>query len=316
MNCEKYVSKFIDHLKACDYSEQTIKGYRCWINHFISFCKEHYTRLKDITKVTKDIIHDYQDYLSCYKTKKGKHLASATQYNKLTAVKNLFVFLEDEDYILKNPAYNLRLPKIKKGLPRNILTIEEVMLILKSIKLNTLLNIRNKAILETFYACGLRPFELCNLRIPDIDLKQQILTIIRGKGGKHRMVPIGQYCSEYIGLYLEKSRKYLLKGIHDDPGFLFLSNKGQKLNGTDLNKNIMHQVTRGLDIKKHVTCYTFRHCCGSHLVQNNVDIKFVADLLGHSSVRTTQVYTHLNIKDLQKMHSLCHPREVDNQVEF
>ena len=135
--------------------------------------------------------------------------------------------------------------------------------------------------------------------------------VVRGKGNKSRLLPITQYATEYIKLYLEKARKHMLKGKTKDEGHLFLSSRGRPFDRSTLNKCVISQVTKGLGLKKRISCYSFRHGIASHLIQNNVDIKYVQQLLGHESLKTTAKYCHLNIKDLKKMHSLYHPREKD-----
>ncbi|HYX08248.1 MAG TPA: tyrosine-type recombinase/integrase, partial [Bacteroidales bacterium] len=150
--------------------------------------------------------------------------------------------------------------------------------------------------------------ELCELMNSDINLKEQMITI-KGKGNKIRTVPIGQYCTYYIELYLKESRKFMLKGRKDDPGNLFLSYRGKPFNKSSINTAVMRKVIKNINVKKHISCYSLRHCLASHLLQNKVDLMHIAELLGHASIRTTQHYLHVDINGLKKMHSLYHPRE-------
>ena len=142
-----------------------------------------------------------------------------------------------------------------------------------------------------------------------MDLKEQTVSIIKGKGNKSRIVPIGQYAAFYIQLYLEKARKYMLKGRKEDPGFLFLSRRGNTYNNTTINKSVMRPAVKKLEKKQYVSCYSMRHSVARHLLANKVDITYIAKLLGHSSIRTTQRYLKIEIGDLKKMHYLYHPRE-------
>jgi site-specific recombinase XerD len=142
-----------------------------------------------------------------------------------------------------------------------------------------------------------------------VDLHEQTVTIVRGKGGKSRIVPIGQYGAYYIHRYLERSRPYMLKGKRSDSGVLFLSQRGRPYNATTINKSIMRPVGRLLGEGKYISGYTWRHSVASHLLAHQVDITYISRLLGHASLRTTQRYVHVEIGDLQKMHSLYHPRE-------
>jgi site-specific recombinase XerD len=224
-------------------------------------------------------------------------------------VRSFFSYLVREDLLLKNPACSLRLPKEEKRIARNILTEKEVLGLLNTLNGQDPLSIRNRAIVELFYGCGLRTTELCRLKVRDMDLKEQTVTIVKGKGGKTRIVPIGQYATYYIQRYLEKARKHMLKGIQTDPGILFLTRRGNAFNNTTINSSVMRSMEKKLGTKKHLSCYCMRHSVASHLLAGHVDITYIAKLLGHSSLRTTQKYVHVEISDLKKIHSLYHPRE-------
>ena len=214
-----------------------------------------------------------------------------------------------EDLLLKNPASSLRLPKEERHLTRNILSEKEVRTILQNLEGNDPLTVRNRAIIELLYGCGIRTTELCQLKVQDVDLRQQTVTIFKGKGGKSRIVPMGQYAAHYLERYLEKARKYMLKGKRTDPGYLFLSQRGNPFDKTTINSSVMRSVGKLLGEKKYLSAYTWRHSVATHLLANQVDVTYIARLLGHSSLKTTQRYAHVEIGDLKKMHSLYHPRE-------
>ena len=142
-----------------------------------------------------------------------------------------------------------------------------------------------------------------------LDLKEQTVTIIRGKGGKSRILPIGQYATHYITLYLQKGRKRLLMGKHTDPGNLFLTSRGTPFCRQTINRTVAGRVNRFLGEEKRITLYSMRHAAATHLIANGVDISYVARLLGHESLETTKRYLKIEIGDLKKMHALYHPRE-------
>jgi integrase/recombinase XerD len=279
---------------------------------FINFIDTNFPRIKNITEITKETIAEYMNHLLYNKDKKGKNLNTKTVALKIITLRNFFKYLLKNDYILTNPMNATELPRKEIELPRNILSENEIKLLLESIKTNTPVGLRNKAIIELFYSTGIRTSELCNLKIPDVNLKEQIVIIVKGKGNKTRIVPAGQHACYYIEQYLEKARKYLLKGNIKDEGYLFLSDRGHKFNKETINKYVISQVMKNVSITKKVTCYTFRHSIASALVKNKVDIRYVAQLLGHESLETTKKYVHLEISDLKKMHSLYHPRESGN----
>ncbi len=205
-------------------------------------------------------------------------------------------------------------PKEEQRLTRTVLTQEETMDLLKAVLPRDPVSIRDRAILELLYACGIRTTELCNLKVSEVDLKEQTIMIVHGKGGKSRIVPIGQYASHYIGLYLEKGRKRLLMGRRTDPGNLFLTSRGTPFSRQTINRTVIGRANRLLGGKKRITVYSMRHGAASHLIANGVDIAYVARLLGHESLETTKRYLKIEIGDLKKMHALYHPREHDRRI--
>ncbi len=309
MKFKKYLTSFKEYLESNQFSERTVENYCSCTKQFLSYIEEYYPRIISLEKITKDIVLDYQNYLASYKNDKGEPLANKTQSLKLQALKKLFFFLIKKDWILRDPTSVIIFPKEEERLTRNILSEKEVFDILDKLKCRDPIGIRNRSIVELFYSCGIRTSELCNLKVCDINLKEQTVTIVKGKGNKSRVLPIGQYASFYIQLYLEKARKYMLKGKRDDPGYLFLSQRGNAFNKSTINKSVMRSVERKIKINRSISCYCFRHAVATHLLRDKVDIMDIAQLLGHSSLKTTQKYLHVEISDLKKMHSLYHPRE-------
>ena len=143
----------------------------------------------------------------------------------------------------------------------------------------------------------------------DLSLKNQSVLIEKGKGNVSRLVPIGQYATFYIEEYLKKGRKYLLRGKRNDPGNLFLTQFGNPFDRKSINKSIMKPIQRRLKLKKNLTVYSWRHACATHLLHHRVDVAYIAQLLGHRSLNTTQQYLKIEIGDLKRMHALYHPRE-------
>ena len=309
MKFHQYLSEFADYLASCRFSERTVETYALYAKRFTGFLETYYPRISSFEKVTKDVILDYQSYLSTRQNRRGERLSNKTQGLMLRALKKFFSFLMKHDLILKDSTTVISMPREEQRLTRNVLTEKETFELLESIPMNTPVGMRNRAIAELFYACGIRTSELCNLKIQDVDFKQQTVTIVKGKGGKSRMVPIGQYASHYIGLYLEKARRYMLRSRREDPKYLFLSQRGNPFNKSTINRTVMKSIRRNLDLKKHISCYCFRHSTATQLLRNKVDIMYIAQLLGHASLKTTQKYLKIDISDLKKMHSLYHPRE-------
>jgi len=311
MLCEKHFNDFKEFLSMNNYSERTLESYGAGVKQFLAFIVKYYPRINSLEKLTKDILLDYQKYLMNFKTKEGRHLSNTSQGSKLKAIKKFFQYLIRKDIVLKDPTTVIQMPKEEQRITRNILSQSEMVELLKSIKLNTPVNIRNRAIIELFYSCGMRTSELCDLKIQDINLKEQTLLVVKGKGNKSRLLPIGQYAAHYIQLYLDKSRMFMLKGRKEDLGYLFLSVRGNPLNKNSINTTVMQVVISNLKLDKHISCYSMRHSIASHLLANKVDITYIAQLLGHASLKTTQRYLKIDISDLKKMHSQYHPREIE-----
>ena len=309
MNLEESIADFTEYLSSCGLSERTIEAYSNYARRFVGFLVNYYPRIRSFEKVTKDIILDFQNFLATSKTRNEKRLANKSQGLVLRAVRKLFSFLVKRDLILKDPTTVITMPKEEQTIARNVLTSGETFDLLESIRMDSPVGVRNRAIAELFYACGIRTSELCSLKVQDVDFKDQTVTIRKGKGGKSRILPIGQYASFYIEKYLEKARKYMLRGKREDSGHLFLSQRGNPFNRSTINRTVMRSIERNTGLTKHISCYTFRHSVATQLLKNKVDITYIARLLGHASLKTTQRYLKIDITDLKKMHSLHHPRE-------
>ncbi len=216
------------------------------------------------------------------------------------------------DLLLKNPARRTVIPKENRAFLRNVLSENEMRAVLAGLDGTDPIARRDRAIVELLYACDMRTTELCRLRVEDVDVKEQTVTILHAKGGKSRIVPIGQYASYYIGEYLQHARKYFLRYRYTDPGTLFLSRRGNPFNNSSINKAVMRKVERILGSKRYVSCYSMRRAAATHLLEAEVDITYIAKLLGHSSLKSTQRYAQVNIGQLKKMHAKYHPRERNN----
>ena len=309
MSIETFIDKYLSFLKRKGYSSLTIESYRRETRLFVRFLAEFYPRIAMPTEVKRQIITDYQDYLGEQRTRADKALSNRTICVKLAALKTFFRFLRNEDYILSDPTRNIALPKEEQRLPKAILTEKDVMTILQSCDARTPLGLRNRAVLELLYACGMRTTELCNLKTQDLSLNDQTVLIEKGKGNVSRLVPIGQYATLYISEYLKKGRKFFLRGKRSDPGNLFLTQFGNPFDRKSINKSVMKPIQIRLKLKQNLTVYSWRHACATHLLHRNVDVTYIAQLLGHRSLNTTQRYLKIEIGDLKRMHSLYHPRE-------
>jgi len=300
MNNQEVLKRFYEYLQAKGYSPRTIEEYRSTLARFANYFT---ARHQELVKLTAAELDAYRMALY-YQQYRGQPLSLATQAGQISKIRVLFRFLLKENLILYDPALNLELPKLPRGLPRNILTAREAKKILDAIDTNAPLGLRDRAILELLYSSGIRVSELTGLKLADLDLHQGLL-IVRGKGDKLRVVPIGHFACRYLREYLDRDRPK-----ETGETTLFLSRRGLPMDKQRITKICGYWAMRA-GIKKKVTPHTWRHTCATELLKNKVDIRYIQELLGHASVKTTQIYTKVTVKDLKKVHAKYHPREKD-----
>lgn len=232
-------------------------------------------------------------------------LSDKTQSRMLSSIKLFHKYLVKEGYCKIDIAEDIDSPKLKRKLP-DVLTVEEVEQMLDTIDLSHPQGIRNRAIVEVLYACGLRVSELVNLTLPNVFLEIQFLKIL-GKGNKERLVPMGEWAVESLEQYFEHIRnKQKVKEVDKD--IVFLNRNGAKLTRIMVFYIIQECVTKA-GIQKKVSPHTLRHSFATHLVENGADLRAVQDILGHASITTTEIYTHLDTSFLRKAYEKYHPRK-------
>lgn len=286
---EYYLNMYEDYLKIDKkYSYNTISAYMNDLKKYNKFINN------DIKKSSKD---DIVKYLNNERT---LNKSDKTITHNLTVIKNFYRYLQTEGEIKANPAEYIELPKVKKSLPK-VLSIDEIDKILE-IELNNKYDFRNKAMLELMYASGLRISELVNLKVLDINLKENIVRVI-GKGFKDRIVPIGDYATKYLDIYINNYRKELIKKPTD---YLFLNNHGNRISRQALFK-IIKQIAIKKNIKTEFSPHTLRHSFATHMLENGADLRSIQELLGHSDISTTQIYTHVSNRIKKENYDISHP---------
>ncbi len=295
---EGILSEFVFYLSVeKGLSKNTVESYQSDIEKFLYFCLEN--KIDDIRKVDKTLLKNYLEFLN----KNEFSVSSLSRY--ISSLRSFFNYLYNNGLILNNPIEKIDSPKISRNLPE-VLTIEEVFSILDNIPTEDALGIRDKALLEVLYACGLRVSELINLKNRDIFYGEGFLKVW-GKGSKERIVPIGNIALDWVKMYLKRSRPQLLKNDVDTKDILFLNSRGQKLSRMGVWKIIrLHSARVGLGDR--VYPHIFRHSFATHLLQGGADIRSVQEMLGHSDISTTQIYTHLTKDYLIEIHKTFHPR--------
>ncbi len=297
---EFYKNSFLDYLlKEKNYSVNTIIAYREDLEQFSEFLKLFELEVKS---VSKDDIRMFISYLS------RKQFEKNTIARKISALKSFFSFLKNRKYIEKNPAALVSSPKRGKVLP-SFLTEEEIRKLFDSLpEPNDFKTSRDVAILELFYATGLRVSELSNLKMRDIDMQNQLVRVM-GKGGKERIVPFGIPAKEAIQRYLRFRRKHLeeKKNLMEEHIFINV-NEGKHITDRGI-KFIVSKMLEHISSMKKLSVHSLRHTFATHLLNKGADLRAIQELLGHASLSTTQRYTHLSIDKLIDIYRNSHPDE-------
>ena len=287
---EDYINQYEDYLKINKkYSMNTVSSYTKDLIKFSNFIN------KNILNVTKNDILSFLEY------EKKLMKKDRTINHDLIVIKNFYKYLEKEGEIKINPASNIDTPKLRKSLP-HVLSVSDVDKLL-DITLNDKYSYRNKAMLELMYSSGLRISELVNLKMQDIDLMENIIRVY-GKGSKERIVPIGDYASKYLDIYIKEYRpKFIKKHLND---YLFLNSRGENISRQALFK-IIKQLLREKKLNVAFSPHTLRHSFASHMLENGADLRSIQELLGHSDISTTQIYTHISNKKIIENYNDSHP---------
>ena len=267
------------------------------------FYTESVLKDRDLEQVTTDELAAFIEWIARIGMK------PRSQARILSAVKQLYRYMMFEDMIEDTPAATIQCPKMGMMLP-NVLSVEEIDQIEGAIDLSTNEGERNRAIIETLYSCGLRVSELINLKTTDINPEEGFIKVT-GKGNKTRLVPISHTALEYINYYVEKMRNHIAVN-NENKDYLFLNRRGQKLTRVMIF-TIIKRLVEITGIDKNVSPHTFRHSFATHLVEGGADLRAVQEMLGHESIQTTEIYTHLDSSYLRDEILTFHPRSDKRQ---
>ena len=289
MTNEEYYTKYLDYLQfERKLSKNTILSYQDNLNRF-----EIFIQGKSIKKVKQN---DIESYLKFNDT-----MAEKSRAHYLTVIRNFYQFLVYEELIESNPCETIKMPKISKTLP-HYLTEEEIEKLL-SFPLNTHYDYRNKAMLELLYATGIRVSELVSLKLNNIHLEEDLIRVL-GKGSKERISPISSICEKYLRIYLEEHRNALLKNKTSE--YVFINNFGNPITRQGFFKNLK-AIAKEQGIEKEISPHTLRHSYATHLLSHGADLRIIQELLGHSDISTTEIYTHV-VNEKIKSDYEKHPR--------
>lgn len=273
---------FEKYLQFCMFEKQltnvTIKDYKDDFKKFLYY----FPNIKDTSELSKEDFNNFTFNQSI------DDLSEKTISRRITFLKEFYIFLESEGIVKEDIVDNIEMPKTPKKLPV-YLTKEEVDRLLNVIPLNNKNNIRNKAMIEIMYCSGLRVSELCNLRIKQVNVNERIISVI-GKGKKERSIPIREESLKYLLLYINEVRNKLKLIV--DKSYVFLNSKGKKISRQYFFVEI-RKYAKMAGIDKEIHPHSLRHSFATHLLENGADLRVVQELLGHTNIETTQIYTHL-----------------------
>jgi integrase/recombinase XerD len=294
--------QFAEKLTLAGYSRRCCEDYPRVVGHFFDYLDEHES-VELLEQVSEEHIKAYQTHVQFAHLNKGKPLSVGGVCTRLTPLKTFLRVMHREGLMVEELSRFVVLPRHRRHLPRNVPTQEQMRKLLAQADSHTPLGLRDRAILETLYATGLRSEELRGLEVDDWDRQSNTL-LVHGKGSKERVVPLGRWVRPYLRRYLEKARP-TLAGYPQ--GLLFVSKSGRHIARSNLAQLVRRYVKKAGLVG--VTVHSLRHACATHLLENGADIRYIQELLGHADLSATQIYTRVDIRSLKAAHHRFHPRE-------
>jgi integrase/recombinase XerD len=296
-----WLLRHLDALEVRQVSKQSLTVRKSHLAHFNAWCVEH--GIDEPKDVSHAQVEAFQRYLFVYRRKDDQPLAASGQVNILAAVGAFFSWLVKHRHLPSNPAADVELPRVPKGL-RDPMSASEVEAVLALPDLGYAQGLRDRAMLELLYGTGIRRMELAALNIADIERERGTLHVRRGKGGKGRFVPIGERALAWVTKYESEARP-LLQGDPHEPA-LFLNIDGKRLSMNALSWRVRQYLDRA-GVAKAGACHLFRHTMATVMLDNGADVRHVQEMLGHADIGTTQHYTKVSIAKLQAVHAATHP---------
>ncbi len=296
------IDAWLEALRSRHYAESTLEGRAFSLRFFAQWAQA-----RDVTRaaeITRPILEAYQSWLSRYEPKPGRRLSWSTQRERIGALRDWFRWLTRQNILLHNPASELELPRPERRLPVAGLTREELARLLAVPDLADPLGVRDRAMLEVFYATGLRRAELCRLECPDVNPERGTVTVRQGKGNRDRVVPLGGRAAAWVRRYADEVRPRLVLDVRTPT--LFLTAYGAGFNPDVVSGMVSAWMTRA-GLEKRGSCHLLRHTCATHMLEGGADIRFIQQLLGHAKLETTAIYTEVTIRQLLEVHARCHP---------
>jgi integrase/recombinase XerD len=299
---ESDIDEYLLWLGVHNYARTTIGDRRRYLSYLVHFLGLR--GISDSGDVTFELLKEYQETLFAHRKVNGQPLSFGTQAQRLIPVQQFFSWLRRTGLVDTNPASDLSMPRPDRRLPEATLSAAEMTLILACPDVKRPLGLRDRSVLEVFYSCGVRRSELIDLRLRDVDFDRGTVFVRCGKGAKDRYVPIGERALFWLRLYVELAR----------PGFdpegrtdvLFLSSVGTALCPDWLSRKVRRYLADA-GVHKKGSCHLLRHTVATLMLEGGADIRYVAEMLGHARLETTQRYTRVSIDRLKAVHAATHP---------
>lgn len=314
--CTKRIWRCVHYyLALCQAKGQapdTLRGKRSGLKKFYLWClpQQVYT----IEQITLDLLDNYMEYLNHYrKPLDHQPLGQQQKRNLVTYIKTFVQYMYSKGLLSANTLAGIELPHSGRALPKALFSVAEIEKILAQSLLFGVHGLRDRAILEVFFATGIRRSELMMLDIDDIDFTAKLLRVNHGKGQKERIVPISKRACEWLVFYLSKLRPMI--SFIGSGGALFLANNGTRLRANQLSE-MAGRYVRLSGIKRAGACHLFRHATATTMLDNGAELRHVQEMLGHASILTTQIYTHVSRAKLTEVYGSTHPSALSEQRLF
>lgn len=299
------VGRFLEALAARGRSKRTITTYRDDLGKLVRYLAEH-EDAGEAPDVTREALTRFQGWLyGGYVGRGGKSLCLGTQRHILAAMRSLFAHLAQERLVAHDPASSIELPRVRRALPRGILSEEEVERLLEAPDVSTPTGIRDRAILEVFYGAGIRRSELFSLKVYDVDVERAEIRVDAAKKGESRVIPVPEISAAWVRRYLEEVRPLFVGDQSGD--HLFLSRQRRPFRSNWIVE-LVRRYARKAGIAKDPRCHGLRHTYGTHLLRRGMGIRHIQRLLGHRYLSSTQFYTQLDATDVKEAFHKAHPR--------
>ena len=310
---------FLEHLTLRNFSPLSIRQRDLAIRVFLGWLAGK--GINEIGQVDREVFENYKAWLSGYLTREGKLLTTKTIGERLSIIQCWFAWLKKKGVISYNPIAGVKGPRWRRSLPRGVMRPDEIRRVMEQPDLRSIIGYRDRTVMEVLYSTGARAAELLALRVPDVDLQKKMARIRNGKGGRDRFVPLSTPCCRFLARYLAVIRPELakctrpsgnnwLKKAHTGKDLLFLSLYGGPVSKGWLATSLLRYIRKAGVTKVVSPVHSFRHSVATHLLAGGMDVRYVQVFLGHSSINSTQIYTHVERQTLQALLKKYHPREL------